>query len=222
LKPSAKQLRGYNMDERLILGDACVSEGVAALLVIEPRFKFAVERVGPLPLRLTGEGFGALLHAIVGQQVSTSSAAAIWARVQQAGFAEPTKWTGAPDEDLQACGLSRPKIRYGRALAAAEIDYAALHQQSADDVLKTLTSVIGIGQWTAEIYAMFSLGRADVFAHGDLALQEAYRILFDAPARPTEKQMRQIAAAWTPWRSVAARILWAYYRVAKNREGVIN
>jgi DNA-3-methyladenine glycosylase II len=90
----------------------------------------------------------------------------------------------------------------------------------SDAVIKTLTQVTGIGQWTAEIYAMFSLGRADVFAHGDLALQEAARVLLDLEERPKEKQMKIIAADWSPWRSVAARVLWAYYRVVKLREGI--
>ena len=83
-----------------------------------------------------------------------------------------------------------------------------------------LTEVPGIGAWTAEIYAMFSLGRADVFAPGDLALQEAARLLFELPDRPKERVLRQMAEAWAPWRSVAARLLWAYYRVAKDREGI--
>ena len=90
----------------------------------------------------------------------------------------------------------------------------------APDVIATLTAVPGIGIWTAEIYAMFSLGRADVFAPGDLALQEAARILFEADQRPSEKALRDMAAAWAPWRAVAARLLWAYYRVAKDREGI--
>jgi len=67
---------------------------------------------------------------------------------------------------------------------------------------------------------MFSLGRADVFAHGDLALQEAARILYDLPDRPNERAMRAMAAEWSPYRSVAARLLWAYYRIAKQREGI--
>jgi len=84
-----------------------------------------------------------------------------------------------------------------------------------------LVAVPGIGVWTAEIYAMFALGRADVFAPGDLALQEAARMLFGLEARPGEKRLRAMAEAWSPWRSVAARVLWAYYRVAKERDGVV-
>jgi DNA-3-methyladenine glycosylase II len=117
-------------------------------------------------------------------------------------------------------GLSRPKMRYARALAGAGIDYAALGAMPDADVVRTLVAVPGIGVWTAEIYAMFSLGRADVFAPGDLALQEAARILFDLPDRPSERQLRAMAQDWSPWRAVAARALWAYYRVARGREGI--
>ena len=87
-------------------------------------------------------------------------------------------------------------------------------------VVAVLTAVPGIGVWTAEIYAMFALGRADVFAPGDLALQESARVLFGLEARPSERAMRAMAEDWTPWRAVAARLLWAYYRVAKEREGI--
>ena len=78
----------------------------------------------------------------------------------------------------------------------------------------------GIGRWTAEIYTMFSLGRADTFAPADLALQEAARLLFELETRPTERELRAMAEPWSPWRGVAARLLWAYYRVAKQREGI--
>jgi DNA-3-methyladenine glycosylase II len=89
-----------------------------------------------------------------------------------------------------------------------------------DEVVARLVELPGIGRWTAEIYAMFSLGRADVFAPGDLALQEAARMLFSLEARPTEKALRAMAGGWSPWRSIAARALWAYYRAAKGREGI--
>ena len=97
---------------------------------------------------------------------------------------------------------------------------AALRDVPDGQVIATLTAVPGIGVWTAEIYAMFALGRADVFAPGDLALQEAARVLFALDARPNEKVLRLMSEAWRPWRAVAARALWAYYRVAKQREGI--
>jgi DNA-3-methyladenine glycosylase II len=84
-----------------------------------------------------------------------------------------------------------------------------------------LVAVKGIGPWTAEIYLMFYAGHADVFAPGDLALQEAVKLGFALPNRPNARQLAAIAEVWSPWRAVAARLLWAYYRVAKSREGVV-
>jgi DNA-3-methyladenine glycosylase II len=205
---------------RIIHSLDCVAEGADWLAAREPAFARALPLVGALPLRREEDGFAALLRAIVGQQVSVASARAIWARLEGLGLTEAAVMAVATDEDLRAAGLSRQKARYGRALAQAGIDFTALRAMPDGDVVKQLVAVPGIGVWTAEIYAMFALGRADVFAPGDLALQEAARVLFGLPARPTDKGLRTMAEAWSPWRSVAARILWAYYRVAKDREGV--
>ncbi len=209
-----------DMVGRIIETDACVAEGAAWLIAQEPRFAPVLEQCAPLPLRRRADGFAQLLSAIVSQQVSTASAAAIWKRMQDARLTGPRKIQWASDDDLRAVGLSRQKIRYARALAEAGINYADLRGLPDDAVISTLVAVPGIGPWTAEVYAMFSLGRADVFAPGDLALQEAARILFELPERPSEKALRQMAEDWSPWRSVAARALWAYYRVAKDREGI--
>jgi DNA-3-methyladenine glycosylase II len=206
---------------RIIQTLDCVAEGAGWLAAREPRFAHALTLVDPLPLRREEDGFAALLRAIVGQQVSVASARAIWARLEGMGLTEAEAMAAASDEDLRAAGLSRQKARYGRALAQAGIDFNTLRDVSDADVVTSLVAVPGIGVWTAEIYAMFALGRADVFAPGDLALQEAARMLFGLEARPTDKALRAMAEAWSPWRSVAARILWAYYRVAKERDGVI-
>lgn len=205
---------------RIIEGPDCVAEGADHLSRVEPRFAAAYALTGPLPLRLRKDGFAALLDAIVSQQVSVAAADAIWGRLKAAGLTGPRKIAWASDDDLRACGLSRQKIRYARELAAANIRYPALRETPTDEVIDTLIAVPGIGRWTAEIYAMFSLARADVFAPGDLALQEAARMLFELEARPSEKALREQSAAWAPWRGVAARLLWAYYRVAKEREGI--
>jgi DNA-3-methyladenine glycosylase II len=206
---------------RIIHSPDCVAEGATWLAAREARFARALTLVGPLPSRREADGFAALLRAIVGQQVSVASARAIWARLEGLGLTEAAVMAIASDDDLRAAGLSRQKARYGRALAQAGIDFNALRGVPDEGVVKTLVAVPGIGVWTAEIYAMFALGRADVFAPGDLALQEAARMLFGLENRPTDKVLRAMAEAWSPWRSVAARILWAYYRVAKEREGVI-
>jgi DNA-3-methyladenine glycosylase II len=205
---------------RIISTEACLAEGMDWLGQAEPRFARAYALTGPLPLRRREDGFAALFDAIVSQQVSVASADAIWARLAAAGLTDAAPVAQASDEALRACGLSRQKAAYGRALAQAGIDFAALRHAPDDQVIETLVAVKGIGRWTAEIYAMFSLGRADVFAPGDLALQESMRRLFALEARPTEKQARAMAEAWSPWRAVAARLLWAYYRVSTEREGV--
>ncbi len=204
---------------RIIVTPLCVAEGAAHLAGVEPRFARALELTGPLPLRRRRDGFAALLDAIVSQQVSVAAADAILGRMKAANLIGPRRILRASDEDLRACGLSRQKARYARELARARIRFDGLRDVPTEEVIETLVAVPGIGRWTAEIYAMFSLGRADVFAPGDLALQEAARILFDLDARPSERALREMAAAWSPWRGVAARLLWAYYRVAKDREG---
>ena len=205
---------------RIIETPGCVAEGAAWLAAQDPRLAGALEQTGPLPLRRRPDGFAQLLSAIVSQQVSVASASAIWGRMKDARLTGPRKIIWASDDDLRAVGLSRQKMRYARALAEARIDFDSLRSAPTDEVIATLVEVPGIGAWTAEIYAMFSLGRADVFAPGDLALQESARILFDLPARPKDRELRAMAEDWAPWRSVAARLLWAYYRVAKDREGI--
>lgn len=205
---------------RIIETEECVAEGAEYLARIEPRFAYLLSQTGPLPLRRRPDGFAALLSAIVSQQVSVAAADAIWGRMQAAGLTDPVIIADADPDSLRACGLSRQKIRYAKALAEAGIDYPALRTTPTDAVVTQLVQVPGIGRWTAEIYAMFSLGRADVFAPADLALQDAARMLFDLPERPTERVLRDMAQAWAPWRAVAARGLWAYYRIAKNREGI--
>ncbi|MEM9786476.1 MAG: DNA-3-methyladenine glycosylase 2 family protein [Pseudomonadota bacterium] len=208
------------MNERIIRSDACVAEGAAWLCDEFPPFAQAMTYLPPLPLRLKPDGFAQLLSAIVSQQVSVASANAIWGRLETVGMTEPHAVAQATEDDLRRLGLSRQKVRYAHALAAADIDYIGLRNLPATDAISTLTQVPGIGTWTAEIYVMFSLGRADVFAPGDLALQEAAKLIFDLPARPTEKALRVMAKEWSPWRSVAARIMWAYYKHDKQREGI--
>jgi DNA-3-methyladenine glycosylase II len=160
------------------------------------------------------------MSVILGQQVSVASANATWAQMVAAGMDQPDNVLLATADDLRALGLSRQKALYAHELAKAAIDYDALRGMPDAQVIKTLTAVKGIGLWTAEIYVKFSLGRPDVFAAGDLALQIAAQHLFDLPERPKEKQLRQMAQAWAPWRSVAARLLWAYYAEMKQKDGI--
>ncbi|MEM7076003.1 MAG: DNA-3-methyladenine glycosylase 2 family protein [Pseudomonadota bacterium] len=208
------------MSDVIIETDEDVARGVAHLTALCPRMAHAQTLTGALPLRRRPDGFAQLLSAIVSQQVSVAAARAIWGRMKAARLTGPRKILWASDDDLRAVGLSRQKIRYARALAEARIDYRGLRAARTEDIVATLTQVPGIGVWTAEIYVMFSLGRADVFAPDDLALQEGARLLYDLPERPRARDLRALAEAWQPWRSVAARQLWAYYHVEKRREGI--
>ncbi len=205
----------------LVTGPADVAEGAAWLVQAEPRFQTVLEVVNPLPLRLKPPGFATLIDIIISQQVSLASAAAIRARMEAAGLMQQDAVRLASDADLQGAGLSRPKVRYVRAVADAALAYEAMTGLSDDHLAVTLTAIKGIGPWTAQIYGMFAMGRADMFAPGDLALQEAAKVLFDLGARPDAKTLARMAQDWSPWRSVAARALFAYYRVIKNREGVL-
>ena len=208
------------MEERIITSQECISEGLAALAKLEPKFKQIIKTIEEIPLRRTSEGFDRLLSTIVSQQLSVAAADAIWNKIELAGLNKIQKIRKVSDQELRDVGLSKQKIKYVRSLANANINYRSLKTMPTLQVVNELTQVSGIGNWTAEIYAMFSLGRADVFAPGDLALQEATRILFNLPERPSEKDLRSMAINWSPWQAVAARLLWSYYNQQKKREGI--
>jgi len=204
---------------RRITGQADVDAGTAWLVAQEPRFAEVLQATGSLPLRLKPDGFIAILGAIVSQQISVASASAIRARVAAAGLTDPGAVCATGEAGLHACGLSRPKIRYVLAIAKSEIDWPGLRDRDDAFVRAALMALPGVGPWTAEIYMLSSLGRPDAFPAGDLALQEAAKALFDLDIRPSEKMLARMAAAWCPWRAVAARALWAWYRHIKGREG---
>ena len=208
------------MTDRMIETAEDVAEGAAWLAGRDPKLAEALAKIGEAPLRRTGDGFAALLRIIVGQQVSTTAAAGIWRRIEEAGLAQASAVIAASEDTLLAAGLSRPKARYARALAEADLDYSALRAKPVEAAIAELVAIKGVGQWTAEIYLMFAVGRADVFAPGDLALREAVRVLYGLGDRPSIKELRRMSEAWSPWRGVAARLLFAYYRVIKGREGV--
>ncbi len=208
------------MTERRIDTEGDIAEGCAWLSAREPRFAEAQALTGLPPLRRRPEGFATLLRSICAQQLSVASAEAVWGRLEAAGAICPDIVAGLDEPALRACGLSGPKIRYARALAEAGLDYPALARLPEDEAVARLTAIKGIGRWTAELYLLTAVGRADVFAPGDLALQEAARTLFALSERPSEPALRAMAEAWSPWRAVAARLLWAYYRVIKARSGV--
>lgn len=205
---------------RLIETEADLAEGVAYLTRICPIWARTLPELGPLPLRRRPDGFEAIANAIVSQQISIAAAGSIWERMSRKGLTSPAGIAGASDDELRGAGLSRPKIRYLRGIAEAGLDWPGLRDMPDDEAIAKLVALPGIGTWTAEIYLKFALGRADVLAAGDLALQEAARLLYGLNERPGPAKLRQMAEPWRPWRSVAARGLWAYYRQIKGREGI--
>jgi DNA-3-methyladenine glycosylase II len=205
----------------MIAADADVLAGVRALRRKCTIMRLVHDTAGNPPLRLRPAGFEGLARIIVGQQVSVASANAIWSRTLAAVRPfEPGKLLMLTDAELAAAGLSRPKIRTLRAIAEAcrdGLDLAALERASDEAVHEALTQVVGIGPWTADVYIMFCLGRADAWAPGDLALQIAAQRAMDLAERPTAEELREIGERWRPWRGVAARLLWAYYAATKQK-----
>ena len=193
---------------------------IQALIELEPRFAPVYEQVGVPSLRRNEGGFAALLRAIVGQQLSVAAASSIWQRLVDANLITPKTLIQADDDDLRAQGLSKQKIRYVRSLVDHDIDYQALTTMSDGEVIDTLTAVTGIGRWTAEMYLLFSLGRADILAVDDLAIRVAAMALLELPERPTPKQLKVATQSWSPYLSAASLLLWAYYGGLKDKEAM--
>lgn len=196
----------------VIVTEADIAAGVARLRRLCPGMAMAFKMVGHPPLRRWSPGFDGLVRIIVGQQLSTASANAIFGRLALAvAPLTPERLLATEETALRAAGLSAGKIATLRAVAAAGIDFESLPGVSAEDVRAMLTAVRGVGPWTADIYLMFCRGDADAFAAGDLALQIGAQHLLGLEARPTANDLMVIAERWRPYRAVAARMLWAYY-----------
>jgi DNA-3-methyladenine glycosylase II len=210
---------------RIIVSESDIRDGVRAL-----RRKCAIMRrvhdlAGDPPLRRRPTGFEGLARIIVGQQLSVASAAAIWGRTVEACQPfEPTILLALRDKQLAKAGLSRPKIRTLRAIASAcsnGLNLSLLEHESEEAIHTALTEVTGIGPWTADVFIMFCLGRADAWAPGDLALQIAAQRALELDERPDKEAMLDLAERWRPWRAVAARLLWAYYAALKAQRTAV-
>jgi DNA-3-methyladenine glycosylase II len=198
-----------------------LAEGIAALAG-EPLFAEILERAGPPAFRRRRNGFGTLLHIILEQQVSIDAAAAMHRRLL--GLCHPLvpeNFLALDDATLRSCGFSRQKTGYARQLgeliAAGKFDFGRLAEADDGAALAELVSLNGIGRWSAEIYLIFALGRADVWPAGDLALQVAIGDRLGLGSRPGEVEVRQRGEAWRPWRSVAACLFWQSYLHARGR-----
>ncbi len=205
---------------------ADLESAIHALLEQDPRLKPIFELAGMPALRRRDPGFAGLAAIVCGQQVSTASAAAIWARVSAAfdPFHHDALRRARADR-LGRLGLSAAKIKtlknLARELVAERLNLEALANEDADAAHNTLTALHGIGPWTADVYLLFCLGHGDAWPAGDLAVQEAVKIGLGLKTRPTAKEMAPLAEPWRPMRGAAAHLWWTYYRALKKREGVI-
>lgn len=194
-----------------------LAAGVSALGAADPRLAALARRHGLPPLRRAEGGLKGLLRIVMDQQISLRAGAAIWARLEARYRPfEAAVLARATPEELRACGLSAAKIRTCLALADAAatgaLDFAALEDLPDAEAAARLTAFPGIGPWTADIYLLACLGRADAWPAGDLALQVAAGLAFDLADRPDARAMAALAEPWRPWRAVAARLLWTHYR----------
>ena len=203
--------------QKLIRSRSDIREGVAALRAGCGVMRVIHDRVGDPPLRRYRADFAGLARIIVGQQLSTASASAIWRRVEQLlGEVDAASVGRARAHALSAAGLSRGKVQTLKALADAVeardgLRLQRLARMSDDEVRAALTGVHGIGPWTADIFVMFCLGRADAWAAGDLALQVGVARAFGLGERLAANEALEVAERWRPWRGVAARLIWADY-----------
>jgi DNA-3-methyladenine glycosylase II len=205
---------------------ADLEDAIDALVKQDPRLKPILEITGMPALRRREPGFAGLAHIVCGQQLSTASASAIWARLSAAFDPfDPDALRRARADRLGRLGLSAAKIKtlkgLARELAAERLNIDVLANEDADAAHNTLTSLHGIGPWTADVYLLFCLGHGDAWPAGDLAVQEAVKIGLKLKQRPAAKQMTPLAEPWRPLRGAAAHLWWSYYRAIKKREGVI-
>jgi DNA-3-methyladenine glycosylase II len=203
---------------------ADIAGGLDALSRLDPRLAAVAARAGDVPLRRSEPGFASLCSIIVSQQVSRASADAIHGRLcRLIDPLEPGPLLAAGADRLVEAGLSRPKQKTLIALAGAcrddGLDLEALCHLPAEAAMARLTAISGIGPWTTEIYLLFCAGHPDIFPARDLALQAAVADAFGLEVRPNHVELSRIAESWAPWRGVAARLFWAYYREMKGREG---
>jgi DNA-3-methyladenine glycosylase II len=205
---------------------ADLDAAIHALVKQDPRLQPVLELAGMPALRRRDPGYAGLAAIVCGQQLSTASAAAIWARL--AAAFDPFHHDAlrrARAERLGRLGLSAAKIKTLKSLAheiaAERLDLDALADEDADIAHNKLTALHGIGPWTADVYLLFCLGHGDAWPAGDLAVQEAVKLGLGLKTRPTAKEMAPLAEPWRPLRGAAAHLWWTYYRALKKREGVI-
>ncbi|MBX3597435.1 MAG: DNA-3-methyladenine glycosylase 2 family protein [Rhizobiaceae bacterium] len=202
-----------------------IAEGLDALCAADPRLQAVRAAAGEIPLRLHPPGFSSLAAVVISQQVSTASAAAIHARFKTLfNPLTPRAILASEDSAFREAGLSRAKQNALIAIATAidaGLDLESVASMDGTSAMETLTAVSGIGPWTAQVYLLSAAGHPDIFPAKDVALQAAVHHALDLESRPTDKALAALAESWAPWRAVAARLFWAYYRATKGRDGLL-
>ncbi len=193
-----------------------LAHGVTELIARDPDLAAVHTRLGVPPLWAREPGFPTLVHIILEQQVSLASARAAFDKLcAEVDPLTPTGVLALDDETLRRLGFSRQKSVYVRYLANAivtgHLDVDALAELPDEQVRTQLITLKGIGPWSAEIYLLMALCRADAWPAGDLALQVAAQAIKNLPARPDPVALNALAETWRPWRAVAARLLWHHY-----------
>ncbi|WP_454916647.1 DNA-3-methyladenine glycosylase family protein [Xanthobacter sediminis] len=212
-------------DDPVLADQGAFDAAFAHLIAHDPRLAPLAELTGIPVLRRRSPGFAGLTAMVVAQQLSVAAARAISARLEAVfgGPATPAAILATAPESLRQAGLSAPKIRTLTGIAAAiesgAVDFERIAGLASEEAIAELVRLPGIGRWTADLYLLFCLGRADAFPSGDLALQVALGDAFGLGGRCTEQGLLAIAEDWRPVRGVAAHLLWAYYGARRARAG---
>jgi DNA-3-methyladenine glycosylase II len=200
------------------------AEARKALAAADPTMAALIERVGRIDIETRlrrrkeeapADAYGALLRAIVGQQLSTKAARTIYLRVLDlfgGTTPSPQQLLEASEEDLRACGLSGRKTEYVRDLAShvldGELELDRLAELEDEEVIEEIVAVRGLGRWTAEMFLLFHLQRPDVLSGGDLGIRKAIQIEYGLEEMPTPTRVLEIGEPWRPHRSLASLYLW--------------
>ena len=203
--------------ERALMGKDGALRGLAAL---DPDIARMLEAIGPPPDRTLPHGFGTLARIIIGQQISTKAAAAVWKRMEEAGLDNSPKASKTRLDAFRKAGLSKMKAEYVKGLAGAvedgRLDLKKLASLKGEEAAGQLTSLRGIGDWTADNYRLFVLLDMDAWPYNDLAMQEGMKILKSLKSRPDGKRMAKMGEKWRPYRGAGALMLWHIYKENKD------
>lgn len=200
-----------------------ISLAVADLQRLDQRLSPIIEGLNHIPLRRAEPGFEDLAKIVTSQLISRIAADAIWERLKiHFGILTAVNITQSTEQELKGFGLSGAKARTLLGAAEKLIDdpsfLTSIEAFNTDKALKELMSLKGVGPWTAEVYLMFCCGHPDIFPAGDVALRTAAGHAFFDGIQPDQKNLREYSKRWSPWRSVAARILWAHYADIKKTD----